>query len=404
MALTDSKIRQLKAGEKDAKISDEKGLYLLIKPTGAKLWRVKYRFAGKEKLLALGSYPEISLKVAREKRDSARSQLANGIDPSELRKVNKLRAKEASANSFEAIANEWYAKQRPTWAATTANKRRAQLDKDLIPYLGARPVSELETVDLLACLRRIEQRGAIETAHNARQVLNQIFRYAKQTARTKHNPATDLAGAITTKKATHRAAITDPAEFGQLLAKIDAYKGSHIVRTLLALVPLLFQRPGELLAMEWNEIDFENATWSIPSSKMKMKSAHIVPLSTQAIALLKDLEPLTGNGRYVFPSQRSKGKHASENTINKALKNLGYDTSTQHCAHGFRASARTMLDEQLGFKLEWIEHQLAHAVKDALGRAYNRTTHLKQRQEMMQEWADYLDEQKSMQKTSIAQR
>jgi integrase len=389
MALTDPKIRQAKAKEKPYKLGDEKGLFLLVNPAGSKLWRLKYRFAGKEKLLTLGSYPEVSLKEAREKRDQARSQMANGLDPGQLRQLEKQQKLYDSTNSFSAIANEWLTKQMAVWGAATATKRRALLNNDLIPYLGKHPIAELETFNLLAVLRRIEERGAIETAHNARQLLNQIFRYAKQTGLIKENPASDLVGAIAPKKTMHRPAITDPAGFGQLLLKIDRYKGTHIVRVLLALAPLLFQRPGELLAMKWADVDFENGEWRYTVGKTK--TPHIVPLSRQAKALLLDIKPLTGSGIFVFPSQRRSGKHASENTINKALRNMGYDTETQHCAHGFRASARTMLEECLDVRVELIEHQLAHAVKDPLGRAYNRTKHIDKRHEMMQAWADYLD-------------
>lgn len=391
MALTDPKIRQAKPKEKAYKITDEKGLYLEVRPNGSKWWRHKYRFTGKEKLISHGVYPEVTLAEARAARDEARRLLREGIDPSQLRKsVKREQAKELQ-NTFKLLAAEWFEKQRSTWAQSTADKRQGLINNDLNPWLGRPPVSDIDTHDLLSVLQRIEDRGAIDTAHNARQVLNQIFRHAKQTRRIKENPATDLAGAIRPKATKHRPAITDPVEFGKLLKAIDRYDGTHVIRCLLKLCPLLFQRPGEMIEMMWEEIDWEAAVWNIPADKMKMGVAHAVPLSEQATAILEDLRQLTGNRPYVFPSARNPRGHASPATINSALQKLGYDTKKQHCAHGFRASARTLLDEVMGFRLEWIEQQLAHQVRDTLGRAYNRTKHLPQRSEMMQQWGDYLD-------------
>jgi integrase len=398
MPLSDVKAKAAKPLEKTYRLSDEKGMYLEITPKGQKYWRIKYRFAGKEKRLAIGVYPEVSLKEARDIRDNARKQLRDGIDPNELKKANKAHAQESAANSFTNLANEWYAKQLPHWAPATTKKRRALLDNDLIPYLGKRPINELKTIDLLTCLQRIEKRGAIDTAHNGRQVLNQICRYAKQTQRLEHNPAIDLEGAIAKKITKHRAAITDPAQFGKLLVKIDQYQGTHIIRTMLALAPLLFQRPGELASMEWQEIDFEQGLWNIPKEKKKERRKrtddHIVPLCRQAIELLRDIQPLTGNGQYVFPGQRKAGTHANEASINKALRNIGYCTKEDQSFHGFRASATTMLNERLGFRTDWIEQQTGHTVKDANGAAYNRTRYLEQRKDMIQHWGDYLDELK----------
>lgn len=395
MALADTKIKQAKPSEKDYKLSDEKGLFLLVKANGSKYWRLKYRLDGKEKLLALGVYPDITLKEARDLRDKARAEIAKGIDPNESKRAAK--AVQTGVNSFAAVAREWYEKQLPTWAQATAKKRLALLENDLFPWMGNRLMDDLTSKDLLMGLQRIENRGAKDTAHNARQVLSQIFRYARVTQRTTNDPVQDLKGALAPKMAKHRPAITDPAEFGRLLVKIENYSGSYIVRGLLALCPLLFQRPGEMISMQWKDLDFDSGEWRyIPPKTIKKTTCpegipHTVPLSKQAIGILKELHPLTGSGQYVFPSQRRQGKHASEGTINKALSIMGYDTSKTHCAHGFRSSARTMLDEVLGFRVEWIEHQLAHAVRDALGRAYNRTTHLPQRKDMMQRWADYLD-------------
>lgn len=395
MALTDPKVRQAKPKDKTYRISDEKGLYLEVQTNGSRYWRHKYRFNGKEKRLAYGVYPEVTLKEARNKRDASRKFLSDGIDPGAVKNARKIASGEAATNSFEVVAREWYEKQKPTWAPTTAKKRLALIENDLLPWLGKQPIADISAAELLTTLQRIEKRGAKDTAHNGRQVTAQIFRYARVTQRCKHDPALDLKGALAPKITNHRPAITDPAELGKLLVDIDEYKGTHIVRSLIALCPILFQRPGEMISMEWCEIDFETDEWNIPAKKMKMGIAHTVPLPQQAIAILEDLHPLTGNGCYVFPSQsKRRTHHASNGTINKALKNMGVDTSTTHCAHGFRATARTMLDEQLNFRVEWVEHQLAHQVRDALGRAYNRTKHLPQRKEMMQKWANYLDDLK----------
>lgn len=395
MALTDTKVKNAKPAEKDYKLYDERGLFVLVKVNGAKYWRLKYMKDGKEKLLALGVYPEITLKDARDLRDRARTQVAKGIDPNEAKRASK--ATQNGIDSFAVIAREWYEKQLPTWAPATAKKRLALLENDLFPWMGNRQIDELTSRDLLTGLQRIENRGAKDTAHNARQVLSQIFRYARVTQRTTNDPVQDLKGALAPKLAKHRPAITDPAELGRMLVKIEQYNGSYIVRALLALCPLLFQRPGEMIAMQWSDLDLEAGEWRYTPPKTVKKTTcpdgtpHTVPLSKQAIGILRELHPLTGQSPFVFPSQRRQGKHASEGTINKALQIMGYDTSKDHCAHGFRSTARTILDEVLGFRVEWIEHQLAHAVRDALGRAYNRTTNLPQRKEMMQKWADYLD-------------
>ncbi len=379
-------------------MSDAGGLFLLIKPTGSKYWRQKYRFLGKEKLLAIGTYPSVGLKDARKARDEAKDLLKAGIDPGLFRKQQKARKELDAESSFAGIALEWHSRQSNTWAPVTAQRNLALLENDVLPYLGKRPISKIQTFELVGCLNRIVDRGAVETAHKARQVLNQVCRYAKQTGRLEHNPASDLAGAIPPKKVSHMAAITEPAEFGKLLVAIDSYQGSHIIRTALALSPLLFQRPGELCGMEWKELDLDQGLWVIPRSKKKERNKvegdHIVPLSDQALRLLKDLQPLTGRSTMVFPNQRDHSRPIRTESLNKALRNLGYDSSHQQCAHGFRASARTMLDEQLNLRIEWIEHQLAHKVRDSLGNAYNRTKHLPERVQMMQRWANYLDDLK----------
>jgi integrase len=400
--LTDAKIKNAEIRDKPYKLGDSGGLHLLVKPNGRKYWRLKYRHAGKEKLLALGVYgisgSGVSLKNARKKRDKAKEQLSNGVDPSLAKQQLKAQFNDNQENSFAVIANEWHIKKSKSLAATTANRQRDLLDNDILPYLGRRPIKQLETFELVGCLNRIVDRGALTTAHKARQSINQICRYAKQTGRIKFNPANDMEGSIPPLSKSHMPAITKPAEFGRLLVAIDEYKGTHIVRTALGLAPLLFQRPGELCGMEWEELDLDAAIWTIPQKKKKERNQiegdHAVPLCTQAIALLKDIQYLTGNGSRVFPNQRDHSRPIGTEALNKALRTMGFDTKKQHCTHGFRASARTMLDEQLHIRLEWIEQQLAHTVKDPLGRAYNRTKHLPERIEMMQRWADYLDKLK----------
>lgn len=407
MALSDTKIKNLKPGlkpscddlnkpifvetKKPYRVSDEKGLYIEVSPSGSKYWRLKYRHLGKEKRLAIGVYPDVTLAKAREARDEARKLLTQGIDPSRLKQRIKNEKIEGSKNTFKALAEEWYDKQLSSWAKSTAEKRRGLLKNDLYPWLGNSPIEDLDTHDLLKALQRIEDRGAIDTAHNARQILNQVFRYAKQTRRVKENPAIDLAGAIRPKATKHRPAIIQTDEFGKLLTAIDSYNGHYVTRCLLKLCPLLFQRPGEMIAMKWDEIDWDSAVWHLPAEKMKMSIAHDVPLAEQAVEILTELKQLTGNRAYVFPNARDPRRHASPATINNALQKLGYNTQKQHCAHGFRASARTILEEVLGYEITWIEQQLAHQVRDSLGRAYNRTKHLPQRAEMMQQWADYLE-------------
>ena len=400
--LQDSEIKNAEIKDKMYRLYDTNGLYLQIQPNGSKYWRWKYRYGGKEKVLALGIYgsghKHLSLKQARIERRKAADKLLNGIDPSAAKQVEKLARAQSKDNSFGQIAGEWYQKQLNTWAPATKKKNRAMLDNDILPYLAKRPINELETWELLGVLNRIVDRGAIDTAHKCRQIVNQVCRFAKQTGRAKENPAIDLAGALPQKNTKHRAAITEPIQFAKLLVDIDRYEGTPIVRTLLALAPLLFQRPSELATMEWQEIDFDNGYWNIPQAKKKERNQrqgdHLVPLPQQAIALLEAIKPLTGHRQFVFPNQRSPLKAANPESINKALRKLGYNTSTEQCAHGFRASARTMLDEQLGLRVEWIEHQLAHTVRDALGTAYNRTKHLPERIEMMKRWGDYLDDLK----------
>jgi integrase len=389
MTLSDTTCKNAKPKEKPYKLADEKGMFLLVNYNGSKYFRLKYRFGGIEKTLALGVYPETSLKSAREKRDQARELLANGIDPSENRKAIKSARAESSANSFEVIAREWGAKKVETWAEKN-NRSKRMLERNVFPWLGSKPISDILPKDILDCLRRVEDRGTIETAHRTLQICGQVFRYAVATGRTERDITPDLRGALPSAKGEHFAAITEPKLVAELLRAIDSYQGSFPAVCALKLAPLVFVRPGELRAAEWQHIDIETKEWRYFVSKTEVQ--HIVPLSTQAQKLLQELKPLTGHGRFVFPSERNpRGDRCmSENTLNAALKRLGYGKDIM-TAHGFRAMARTILDEVLGFRPNFIEHQLTHAVKDPNGRAYNRTAHLPERRKMMQEWADYLD-------------
>ena len=391
MALSDTKIRSLKPSDKKYKVTDEKGLYLLVKPNGGKYWKLAYRFGGKQKELSIGVYPDVSLKSARIKRDDARKQLAQDIDPSQEKKLKRSAAADASDNSFEKTALEWFQIKMSDKSKSHQDRTMRALKKDMFPPLGNRPIAEITAKELLQALRKIESRGALETAKRARQTSGQIFRYAIATGRAERNPAADLEGALKTPQKTHYPSITTPDEVGKLLVAIDNYQGTPTVATALKLSPLLFCRPGELRHMEWDEINWQEAVWEIPAEKMKMKQPHIVPLSKQVIAILESYKLLSQRGNFVFPSARGASRPLSENGVRTALRTMGYDNETM-TPHGFRAMARTLLDEVLEIPIEWIEQQLAHAVRDANGRAYNRTTHLKQRKAMMQQWADYLDQ------------
>jgi integrase len=390
MPLSDVQIRNAKPTEKPYKLTDGGGLYLFIQPHGAKLWRLNYRFQGKQKTLAIGAYPHVTLSQARARLAEAKRSLAEGIDPGAQRKADKLAVLEVARNTFEAVALEWQAKQAEVWTASHSRLVLRILNRYLFPAIGARPVAELSAPEVLRALRPIETRGALETAHRARTIASQVMRFGIATGRCDRDPAGDLRGALSPLKVKHHPTITDPARVGELLRAIDGYSGTLISRCALRLLPLVFTRPGELRAAEWAEIDLAGAVWEIPASKMKMRADHIVPLSSQALAILAEIQPLTGSGKYVFPSERSAVRPMSENTINAALRRLGY-SKDEIVGHGFRAMARTLLDEKLGFRIDLIEHQLAHEVKDPLGRAYNRTKHLEERGRMMQAWADYLD-------------
>ena len=394
MPLTNTAIRNAKPRHASFKLFDERGLYLEVVPSGNKRWRLKYRFNGKEKRISLGVYPDVGLKLARDRRDEARKLLAEGIDPSEHRKAMKAARAESSANSFEVIAREWFAKYSPNWSESHSDRIIRRLERDLFPWIGGKPIASINAPQLLEVLRRIEQRGALETAHRALQNCGQVFRYAVATGRAERDPSGDLRGALPPVKDGHFAAVTDPKKAAEVLRALDGYEGTLTVRCALRLAPLVFVRPGELRKAQWEDIDLDAAEWRYTVTKTD--TPHIVPLSHQALAILRELKPLTGRGRYVFPSARNPrgDKPMSDNAILAAMRRMGV-SKEEMSGHGFRAMARTILDEVLGFRPDFIEHQLAHAVRDPNGRAYNRTAHLPERRKMMQEWADYLDKLKA---------
>ena len=392
MALTDAKIKaaRLPDGKKQLKLSDGGGLYLLVSATGAKCWRLNYRYGGKQRTLAIGTYPTVTLKAAREARDSAKKLLANGIDPSEVKKQKKAAQRvRDSATTFEGVAREWMTRNKVKWVPAYTQRMQNWLKNDIDPWLGYRPIDEIKPIEILEVLRKAESRGTITTAHKLRSIIGQVFRYAVATARIDSDPSRDLRGALTPKVVAHRPTITDPKRIRELLRAIHGFEGTFVVQAALKLTPYLFVRPGELRKMEWTEVDLEKAEWRIPAEKMKMRTMHIVPLSKQAVAILSDLHKLTGDGRYCFPSIRAGGRPMSNNTINATLRRLGYD-KTEICAHGFRGMASTLLHEQ-GWPSDVIERQLAHQEGNDVKRAYNHAQHLPERIKMMQAWADYLD-------------
>lgn len=383
-------VKQAKPKEKDYKLADGQGMFLLVTKSGGKYWRLKYRFAGKEKTLALGVYPEVSLDDARGKREEARKDLKVHIDPANTKREAKTANVEQAENTFKALANEWYSRHMVNKSDSYRVRTLRLMENDLFPALGNRPIKDIAPPELLAVLRRVESRGAVDTAHRAQQTAGQVFRYAIASGKADRDPSADLRGALKLHTKKHHAAITDPKELGKLLLAIDAFSGTAVVTYALRLTPLVFVRPKELRHMEWSELDRDKCLWEIPADKMKMRHPHIVPLSKQAISILEEIHSLTGRGRYVFPSARGASRPLSENGVRTALRSMGY-SNEMATPHGFRATARTLLDEVLGFRVDYIEHQLAHTVKDPTGRAYNRTKHLPQRIEMMQKWADYLD-------------
>lgn len=405
--LTDRECRNAKPKDKPYKLSDERGLFLLVNPNGSKWWRFRYTWQGKDQLLSLGVYPAVPLagrkltdperqagkpdriKGARELRDEARELLAAGVNPAEQKQLVRDAMAATAVSSFEAVAREWFAKFSPGWAVSHADKIIRRLERDVFPWLGRRPIGEIEPKELLAVLRRVEARGKLETAHRVHQNCGQVFRYAVATGRAQRDPSGDLRGALAPWEPQHYPSITDPKAIGELLRAMHDYKGSLVTASALKLAPLLFVRPGELRRAEWAEIDLEKGEWRIPAEKMKARALHIVPLAEQAIAILRELHPLTGTGRYVFPGVRTKREPMSENTVNAALRRMGY-AKEQMTGHGFRSRASTLLNEQ-GWNRDAIERQLAHSEKDKVRAAYNYAEFLPERRKMMQAWADYLD-------------
>lgn len=383
--LSEGVLRGAELRKRSYKLFDTGGLFVIVNPNGSRWWRLKYRYRGKERGISLGVYPIVSLKLARQRRDEARGLLADGIDPSHQRQAQKL----AQTETLELVAQEWLELQSKKLAAVTISKARWILKKFVYPHLGALPVSKIKAPDLLAVLRKIEARGIHQTAHRTNQRMGQILRYAIATGRAERDVSADLRGALAPMVTKNHAAITEPARIGELMCAIAGYVGDPVAPAALKLLPLVFVRPGELRHAEWKEIDFVNAQWRIPGRRMKMRTPHIVPLSRQAIEILLKVQPLTGSGRYVFPSRLRSERPMSANTINRALRWLGYSRD-EMTAHGFRAMASTSLNEQ-GWNPDLIELQLAHAERNKVRAAYNRASRLTERRKMMQAWADYLD-------------
>jgi integrase len=399
--LSDIQVRNAKPQAKDVKIFDGQGLFLLVTTTGGKLWRMKYDFQGKERLLSIGAYPALSLADARQRRDEAKKLLANGVDPNDVKKAQKAATTDGNENSFEVVAREWHTKFSPTWSDSHAYWVLRRLEQYVFPVIGARPIAELKGLDVLNVLRIIES-VALETAHRVKFVIGQIFRYAVGSGRAERDWTADLKGLLPPRSQKHHAAITEPKEVAGLLRAIDEFAGTYSVKCALQLSPMVFIRPGELRNAEWSEIDLTSAEWNIPIERLKLKKRikearkgekHLVPLSRQAVEIFTGLKALTGSGKFVFPCARSGARPMSNMAVNAALARMGY--KGEMTSHGFRALARTILDEVLKQRIELIEHQLAHAVKDPNGRAYNRTSHLDERKKMMQIWADYLDDLKA---------
>ena len=391
--LTASEVANAKPKAKPYKMHDARGLFLLVTPAGGKLWRLKYRRPGTraENTLGLGIYPDVSLRQARERRDAARKLLADGIDPGVQRQADKAAQRAAAADSFEVIAREFIAQRLADKAESHRSKVQRRLELYVFPYLGKRAVSAVTAPEIRTVLHRIESRGTHETAHRALQNIGQVIRYAIATGRTEFDPTPSLRGSLRPVNPRNMPAPTDPVAVGAILRALEAFQGGPVVQAAANLLPLIFCRPGELRTMKWADVDLDAAQWSYTVSKTK--TAHVVPLSTQAVAILRDLQPLTGHlaGGYVFPGGRSSLRPLSNAAINAALRRLGIDTKNELTGHGWRAVARTLLHEHLGYDPHVIEHQLAHAVPDALGTSYNRTKFLKERKAMMQRWADYLD-------------
>jgi len=397
---TDVAARNAKPGEKSYKLAFGDALYLYVTPSGGKLWRFNYRFEGKGKTLSFGAYPIVSLKDARARRDDAKKLLANGQDPGAIKAARKAAVHEQEAaqqaavtNSFEAVARQWFEVWRHGKAPQTAIRQWSNLERHVFPDLGGLPVSGIKAKAILNVLRKMEDRGLGDSVLKAKIAISQVMRHAVQYELAERDPTPDLKGGLKATKTKHMAAITDPVAVGALLRAIEGYQGQTEVKAALRLAPLVFVRPGELRRARWADIDLEKGEWRYTTSKTE--TPHIVPLARQAVEILRGLHAWTGGGELVFPGLVAKDRPISNSTINSALHRMGYDTQTEMTGHGFRAMARTLLAEELDYPPEVIEHQLAHGVSDALGRAYNRTKYLKVRRDMMQEWADYLDELKA---------
>jgi integrase len=408
--LTELAVKKTKPADKPFRLFDGGGMYLEVQPSGSRYWRLKYRFQGKEKLLGLGVYDDVTLTEAREERQKARKLLAAGVDPSAARKAEKAARTGVSAGSFETVAREWHATKSPGWSAGHAKRAMARLEQNVFPFIGVQHIDSVTAPELLEVIRRIEKRGRIETAHTVKQLCGQVFKFGIATGKCKSNPAGDVGEALTPVIVNHLAAVTEPGEIGTLMRAIADYDGQPVTRGALLLSALVFQRPGNVRAAEWADIDLNKALWTIPSADMKRRvqekksgRPHLVPLSTQAVAVLRDLHELTGHGRYVFPSLLTGERCMSENTVNTALRRLGYSKS-EMTAHGFRAMARTALAEQLDVSPDIIEAQLAHAKSGPLGAAYDRAEFMAQRRSMMQKWADYLGELRDAAKAPVSKR
>jgi integrase len=391
--LTELKAKNAKPKATEYKLSDGLGLHLLVTPSGGKLWRLQYRYDGKQKKISFGAYPSVSLAEARKRRDEARDLVSEGIDPGAEKKAQRRSAVIDAENTFEKVTRRWYKEKKEEWTDHHAHHVMRRLEMHVFPVIGERPISSIETPELVGIMRKVSKHS-VETGHRIKTIFYQVFRWATYGGVISMNPAADLRGAIRPKNPKPMAAPTDPKDVGPMLRALDQYQGSFVVQCALKLAPLWFCRPGELRSAEWSEVDFAARTYSIPPERMKMGLGHIIPLSEQAVAILEKLKEVTGRGRFVFPSGRTTLRCMSENAITAALRRMGFD-GEELTGHGFRAMARTILDEVLDVRADFIEHQLAHAVKDPNGRAYNRTTHLESRREMMQLWADYLDELKA---------
>lgn len=393
MPLSDTAVRKAKAKDKEVKMYDGGGLYLLITPSGGKLWRCKYTFGGKEKLLAFGAYPIISLQDARERRDAAKKLLANNIDPGEVKKIQK-EARGVPVDTFEKVAREWHKLHYEEWVESFADVKLKRYEKHLFPWYKNTPVSEITTPELLTRLKKIIESGSLDLARRIRMDCAKIFAYAIASGLATNNPALQLQGILPVQKFENHPAITDPDKLGVLLNKMDAYVGNMVIKSALLLTPLVFLRPGELRNAEWKEFDFKEGVWNLPGSKMKMKKDHIVPLARQAISILKSLEPITGMGQYVFPNHNTPLRPLSKHAVSTALQYIGY-SGDEVVPHGFKATARTMIRERLKYETEYIEIQLAHLTKAPNGTAYDRVAFIDERKVMMQHWADYLDDLRS---------